>query len=165
MIFTASDLRQLVIRTTLKYLHQWSPAAENLLVGTAIQESGAGFCIKEGRQLGLYHISPSAHRAVWDHYLIHHPEMASDIRGLASQHAFLSDPHGELVTNLKYATAIAWSIYCKAGKPLPAADDLEGLSRFWHSHFHHRPSGTAKDFIRNYRDLAGLTCHGRGLAA
>jgi hypothetical protein len=155
MIFSAKDLRHHVIRDTLKYLDQWTPAAENLLVGTAIQESGLGFAIKEGRHLGLYHITANAHRAVWDHYLIHHPELASRIRGLAGQHSFLEDPHGELITNLKFATAVAWSIYCKSGKSLPEADDIQALARFWHTHFHSKPTGTVNEFVRNYRDLSG----------
>ena len=41
--------------------------------------------------------------------------MASRIRGLASQRAFLSDPDGELQTNLSYCTAIAWLLYQRAG--------------------------------------------------
>jgi hypothetical protein len=40
--------------------------------------------------------------------------MASRIRGLASQRAFLSDPEGELQTNLSYCTAIAWLLYQRA---------------------------------------------------
>lgn len=153
MIFSSGDLRHLVVRDTLKYLGEWSQAAENLMVGTAIQESGLGFCLKEGRRLGIYHISPSAHRAVWDHHLVHHPELASLVRGLAGQHAFIDDPHGELLTNLKYATAIAWCIYRKAQSALPEATDLEGLGEFWHKHFHAGATSRACDFVRNYRDL------------
>ena len=41
--------------------------------------------------------------------------MASRVRGLASQRAFLSDPDGELQTNLSYCTAIAWLLYQRAG--------------------------------------------------
>jgi len=162
MIFRADDLRHLVIRDTLKYLGDWSEAAENLLVGTAIHESGLGFCLKDNRRLGIYHISPSGHRAVWDHYLVHHPELASLVRGLAGQHAFLTDPHGELLSNLKYATAIAWCIYRKAEEPLPEADDIAGLGRFWHRHFHARPSGYPGDFVRNYRDLGSTKGRGTG---
>lgn len=166
MIFSADDLRCLVIRETLKYLGEWSQAAENLLVGTAIQESGLGFCLKENRRLGIFHISASAHRAVWDHHLVHYPELASQVRGLAGQHAFIDDPHGELLTNLKYATAIAWGIYRKVGQPLPDADDIEGLGAFWQQHFHSRPSGRASDFVRNYRDLGLPKGSGsRGMAA
>jgi len=153
MIFSADDLRHLVIRETLHYLDDWSQAAENLLVGTAIQESGLGFCLKEHCRLGIYHISPIAHRTVWDRYLVHHPELASQVRGLAGQHGFLENPDGELLSNLKYATAIAWCIYRKAGRLLPPADDIEGLAQIWQQHFHAKPWGRTGDFVRNYRDL------------
>jgi len=154
MIFSADDLRKLVIRETLRYLDDWSPAAENLLLGTAIQESGMGFCLREGRGYGIYHISANTHRAIWDKYLIDHPEQASRVRGLAGQHSFLEDPQGELTTNLKYATAIAWYVYKRTGKTLPDADDLNGLAEIWHRHFHSRATATPREFTQNYRDLA-----------
>jgi hypothetical protein len=59
------------------------------------------------------------------------PELASSIRGLASQRQFLMQPDLELKTNLVYSTAIAWAIYLQTDHPLPAADDAEGLSHFW----------------------------------
>jgi len=143
------DLRR-VIRTALKQLGDWSPAAENLLLGTALQESGRNARLREGRRLGIYRISPAAHRAVWDKYLVGDPELASRVRGLAGQHGFLCDPHGELATNLKYATAIAWMIYRRHGQNLPDAEDIAGLARHWHRHFHSRPSGSAEDFVSSY---------------
>ena len=143
------DLRR-VIRTALKQLGDWSPAAENLLLGTALQESGRNARLREGRRLGIYRISPAAHRAVWDKYLVGDPELASRVRGLAGQHGFLCDPHGELATNLKYATAIAWMIYRRHGHDLPDAEDIAGLARHWHRHFHSRPSGSAEDFVSSY---------------
>jgi hypothetical protein len=72
------------------------------------------------------------------------------VRGLAGQHGFLCDPHGELATNLKYATAIAWMIYRRHGQNLPDAEDIAGLARHWHRHFHSRPSGSAEDFVSSY---------------
>jgi len=152
MIFTANDLRHLVIRDTLKYLNDWSMAAENLLLGTAAQESGLGGW-HEGRRVGLYHITPAMHRAVWDKYLINNPPLASEIRGMAGQHSFLKSPHGELITNLKYATAIAWMVYRRSGQKLPAANNLVELGKFWHRHFHPKAQGTVADFVSNYRLL------------
>ncbi len=150
MIFATDDLRCHVVRETLLLLGECSPAAENLLLGTAAQESGMGSNMKAGRRLGLYHITPAAHRSVWDKYLIHSPDMASKVRGIASQKGFLQNPHGELMTNLKYATAIAWMVYKRAGKPLPEADDINGLATFWHRHFHPRPLADINVFINNY---------------
>jgi hypothetical protein len=61
--------------------------------------------------LGLFHITTAQHRDIWDRYLAFKPEIASRVRGLASQRAFLSDPDSELQTNLSYCTAIAWLLY------------------------------------------------------
>lgn len=154
MIFSSRDLRNYVVADTLRYLGDWSQSAENLLVGTAIQESGLGFSMKSGGRLGIYHISPAHHRAVWDQFLVHYPEQASRVRGLAGQHSFTRNPHRELLTNLRYATAVAWCIYQKSGCHLPASRDIHALGRIWHRHFHRNPSGTAADFVRNYRELA-----------
>ncbi|MDX2463764.1 MAG: hypothetical protein QNK31_04575 [Porticoccus sp.] len=152
MIFTADDLRHLVIRDTLNYLNDWSPAAENLLLGTAAQESGLGGWNK-GRRVGLYHITPAMHRAVWDKYLINDPSLASEVRGMAGQRSFLRAPHGELITNLTYATAIAWMIYRRANQELPNANNPIELGKFWHRHFHPKGKGTVADFACSYRLL------------
>ena len=154
MIFSSRDLRTSVVADTLHYLSDWSQSAENLLVGTAIQESGLGFAMRSGNRLGIYHISPTHHRAVWDQYLVNDPELASRVRGLAGQHSFTLNPHKELLTNLRYATAVAWCIYRKATCPLPAANDIWGLGTTWHRHFHRNASGSIKEFVRNYRELA-----------
>ena len=45
------------------------------------------------------------------------------VRGLASQHAFLAAPHLELTVNLRYSTAIAWSLVEAARLPLPDQHD------------------------------------------
>lgn len=151
MLLSADQLRHLIIRETLKELGDWSQDRENLLLGTAAQESGLGKNLKEGRLAGIYHISPATHRAIWDKYLIKQPELASVIRGLAGQRSFLKDPHGELISNLKYATAIAWLIYKRTDKELPQGSSLEDLARFWHRHFHTRASGRIEDFVASFR--------------
>ncbi len=152
-MLSAYDLRHLIIRDTLKRLDDWSPAAENLLLGTAAQESGLGNDLKSGRMLGLCHISPQTHQAVWDKYLVKNPDLASRVRGLASQRSFLSNPHGELVTNLIYATAIAWLIYKRCNQALPAESDVNGLAKFWHRHFHAKAAATEGDFVNTWNQL------------
>ncbi|MEX1032195.1 MAG: hypothetical protein WDZ30_02435 [Cellvibrionaceae bacterium] len=152
----AEELRNLVITPTLEHLGETGAhalAAENLLLGTAAQESGLGFHlrVKRARGLGIYQITPQIHINIWDRYLINHPDLASNIRGLASQHEFLAHPHAELATNLSYATAIAWMIYRRCGKPLPPADDMLALGKFWARHFPHRSAETARDFSATYK--------------
>ncbi|MEZ0150541.1 MAG: hypothetical protein AB9Q19_14690 [Candidatus Reddybacter sp.] len=151
MLLAADEFRQLIVRDTLRTIDDWAPAHENLLLGTAAQESSMGLSLKCDRLLGIYHISPNTHRAVWDKYLLHHPELASLVRGLAGQHSFIRDPHGELIGNLKYTTAIAWLIYRRTEKALPSADDIPGLAEYWHRHFRAKASAQVADFIRSYQ--------------
>ena len=152
----AKELRILVIRPTLQHLGEIGvqvDAAENLLLGTAAQESGLGFHLKLSRTqgLGIYRISPRTHTNIWDKYLVDSPELASAVRGLASQQEFLSNPHAELATNLSYATAIAWMVFKRADKALPAANDVQGLGEYLALHYHHRPKASAEEFVRNYK--------------
>jgi len=143
------ELIQLVIRPTLQYLGEKSEDAQFLLMATAAIESDLGFHLKgeQHRGIGVFQISARSHRNVWDKYLVNHPDLASKVRGLASQHEFLQHPHQELATNLRYATAIAWLIYKRKECPLPKAKDLNAVARFWRRHFHSRPHGSVDDFI------------------
>ena len=149
------ELRQLVIRPTLKQLRAWSQGMENLLLGTAAQESQLGFHLKQGRRhgLGIYQIQPHTHREIWDEYLINHPTLASKVRGLASQRDFLDHPHSELATNLRYATAIAWLIYRSAKVYKVDETDVTNMARLWRQYFHHGPTATARDFQYSYAQL------------
>ncbi|SDK69247.1 hypothetical protein [Microbulbifer yueqingensis] len=149
------ELRLLVIRPTLKHLRAWSAGMEDLLLGTAAQESQLGFHLKLGRRhgLGLYQILPHTHREIWDRYLIDHPALASKVRGLASQRDFLEHPHSELTTNLRYATAIAWLIYRAAGIERIEEGNIRAMARIWHRHFHHGPVARARDFVRSYNRM------------
>ncbi|EAT12616.1 hypothetical protein HF888_11635 [Bermanella marisrubri] len=110
MDLSNQELREQIIHPTLDYLDKSGVAAENILVAIVRQkqkriEQGSG------KGLGPYQIDIATHQLVWDKYLAFHPDLASRVRGLASQRAFLEDPHSELATNLCYATAIAWVLY------------------------------------------------------
>ena len=111
MYVTAEHLRDQVIQPTLKYLGVWSQTAEELLLDAAVDAPDVGLFSARNDGLGIFRITAQQHRDIWDSYLAFHPELASRIRGLASQRAFLSDPDLELQTNLSYCTAIAWLIY------------------------------------------------------
>lgn len=126
------------------YLGSHSKTAEALLLGIAASQSALGSALHDRRGHGLYRITEPRHRALWDHYLALDPERASLVRGLASQHAFLSGPHLELTVNLRYATAIAWLLVEEQHTSLPAADDLLGMARIWRKTF--QPQGRLRDF-------------------
>ena len=162
MPFCAEEVGEWVIAETLRELDlKWCEntfmSAQQLLLATAIQESNLGERMQCCRRLGLYLISPALHKSVWDNYLIKDPELASRVRGMAGQHSFLRNPHIELLTNLKYATAIALMVYLRNGQPLPAYGNLREMAIYWHRHFHPKADACTTEFVRNYREVVGET--------
>lgn len=153
MGIAACDLSQHVIRPTLLYLERHSAAAEALLLGAAASQSALGSALDNLHGHGLYRIAEQRHLELWDHHLARDPELASRVRGLASQHAFLAAPHLELTVNLRYATAIAWLLIETAQAELPDADDLPGLARVWRQVF--QPQGRLCDFIDAWQRCVG----------
>lgn len=149
MGIAANELRQHVIRPTLLYLGRHSAIAEALLLGAAASQSDLGSALDDSQGHGLYRISELRHQQLWDQHLARDPELASLVRGLASQHAFLAAPHLELTVNLRYATAIAWLMIEVEHAELPDADDLHGLARIWRQVF--QPRGHLRDFLRAWQ--------------
>ena len=125
-----------VVRPTLKHLQaynpqMWSPAAENLIVGTAAHESAG---LKHSRQigggpgLGYFQIEPATDRDVWNNYLGSRPKLVRLV--LPLQWPWATSSH-HLVWNFAYAAAIARLVYWRKPEPLPDADDIEGLAQYW----------------------------------
>jgi len=127
MYMTAEHLREQVIKPTLDYLGEYSAAAERELLAAALRPPKQGPLAAQTAGPGLFGISPAQHRDLWDRYLAFRPEIASRVRGLASQRAFLANPDSELTTNLSYCTAVAWFMLKRARaqaewqEPVPAA--------------------------------------------
>lgn len=149
MGIAARDLSQHVIRPTLLYLQRHSATAEALLLGAAACQSALGSALDTPQGHGLYRISEQRHQTLWDRHLAFDPELASRVRGLASQHAFLEAPHLELTVNLRYATAIAWLLVEAEHLELPDADDLLAMGRIWCRVF--QPQGRQGDFLEAWR--------------
>ena len=149
-----NEFLKLVIRPALDCLGVHSPMAENLLLGTAAVQSNLGFYLNNGEGIGVYGIAPGRHQAVWDEYLAFNEDLASQVRGFASQHEFLKAPHAELACNLRYATAIAWMIYQQQGVD---PDDLvtdNDLAECWYRIFaQENRRQSANTFIARYRTL------------
>jgi len=130
------DLNHFAIRHTLTALGCTSAFAEHLLLATVAAQ--AEFLYQSNSHgIGAYGIDEASHLSLWDNYLAFRPDLASNVRGFASQLNFLQDPHAELATNLAYATAIAWVIYQSSGIALPHVGDSATLAEYWSQHFCH----------------------------
>lgn len=125
------NLKQYVIEPVLLKLGEPRAMAATLLQVTSAVESGDGNLLKSGKNLGIYGTDKCLHREIWDTWLVNDPELASRVRGMASQHTFLTAPHHELITNLAYATAIAWCGYRMHNVQLPDQADPMALARCW----------------------------------
>ena len=150
MGINANQLRQLVIAPTLHFLQRHSATAEDLLLALAAGQSALGCRLAEHGTYGIFQISAEQHQCCWDHYLANDPCLASQVRGLASQHAFLEDPHLELAVNLRYATAIAWFLLEAQHIKLPASTDIRRFAQIWQQAF--APQGRPGDFIQAWHN-------------
>ncbi len=133
------ELLHYVIQPTLEKLGVESTTAEMLLLATANYHSDRGSKLHDNDGLGLFCISEALHKEVWDHYIAFDCELASKVRGMASQHEFVKAPHSELVTNLQYATAIAWLVYQYRWAELPTEVTPKSLADCWQRYFMNRP--------------------------
>ncbi len=135
-----------VVRPSLDSIGLWSPAAGRLLLGTAITESGLTWLAQKGGgpARGVYQIEPATHDDIWANYLAYRDQLANRVARLAGQRP----RHEQLAWNLGYATAIARLVYYRRPEPLPPADDLAGLARYWKAHFNTAlGAGAPEDFL------------------
>lgn len=154
VLVAPQSLRCHIIRPTLAYLGIASTAAENLLLGTLLTLAWLPTDKRGCDGIGPYAISPAVHTRLWDEYLALHPDLASLIRGLASQRCFLQDPHAELAYNLAYATAIAWMLYQQQAVCMDDCADMPALARIWQLAYPHQ-GASARDFINSWNMAHG----------
>lgn len=126
------DIKTALIEPALAQAGLNHPGLAELLSAIALTEQG----LTEPGRFGPFAMTASQHQAVWDEYIARSPELACQIRGLASQHRFLADPHQELSLNWGYATVMA-ALHClyHAGGKLPDISNSELAAEFWHSAF------------------------------
>lgn len=149
MSLDKGQFTELVIIPALEVLKLDSPAARELLLGTAIQESGLTYLkqLGGGPALGLFQMEPATHDDIWDNYLRYRGELSSRINVLCR----LNIPE-MLVTNLLYAAAMCRVHYLRAPDPLPEAGDLDGQAAYWKKWYNTaQGAGTVEHYIRNWR--------------
>lgn len=144
------QLREHVIRPILRGMNAWSQAAENLLLGTAAQESHMGRYLVQikGPALGIFQMEPATYQDHWWNFLRYREGLSARVRqSTGVRHG--SAEH--MIGNLYYAAAMARVHYLRVPEALPKSDDLEALAGYWKQHFNTKlGSGTAEEFKRNY---------------
>ena len=155
-----SQFRKFIVRPTLHYIDLYSPAAENILIGSATHESAGLEYISQitngsmndlGPGIGPYQIEHDTHVDQFDNYLNFPGNKKLLDRVLMLRGGWPDEDH-QLATNFTYATAIARVKYYRDAEPLPDAGDLNGLAWYWKRVFNTMAgAGTVEKFIADYR--------------
>lgn len=155
-MLNVEHFRTNVVQPALTVLGGWNaamdtPAAQNLLVGTALQESALTYLhqLSGGPGLGLMQVEPATHDDVWTNYLDFRADLSQIVKTLA---AGGMGSAAQLPWNLGYSVAIARLVYWRAPAALPGADDIEALGQFWKTYYNTEAgAGTAEQWVENYK--------------
>jgi hypothetical protein len=145
-----------VIAPALQSIDMFSLAAQQLLLGTAIQESklSARVQIGGGPALGLYQMESATANDIWDTYLKFRPELAGKVGAL------LSDPKADkatdLINNDQYASAMARVRYARVPEPLPPLNDIPAMAAYWKKYYN-TPlgAGSPDEFVASWNAMMG----------
>ncbi|MEO5333846.1 MAG: hypothetical protein H7839_17675 [Magnetococcus sp. YQC-5] len=147
------QLTDLVIRPTLQRLGLWSDAAEELVLGTAIQESGLQYLqqLGGGPALGLWQMERATHDDIWTNFLHFRTKLGLNVLG-----PYTRPDHTRLAWDLAYACAMCRIHYLRCSAPLPADGDIEAQAAYWKSHFN-TPlgKGTTQQYLANWHRAMG----------
>lgn len=135
-------------------MSMWSPAAENLVLGTGVQESDNFTFLKQyrgGPGLSIYQIEPVTHRDIYKNYLNYpnREELCKIITKMRGHWDF----NAALVFNFVYATAICRIVYRRRPEALPHddPDNAHKLAKLWKVGFNTvAGKGTVEQFEEKY---------------
>jgi len=152
-MINAEQLRKYVVIPELKRLGLHSKAAENLVMGTAAQESKMGEYLKQlgdGPARGIFQMEQATEKDIWINYLAYKPKLRDKVLAItATKTPYYQD---EMLYNLRYAAAMCRIHYLRKRGSLPDHDDVEGLGSYWKDHYNtYLGRGTVEEFVRNYR--------------
>jgi hypothetical protein len=121
----ASQILSLVIRPSLSKINLWSPSAEELVLGTAIVESGLTYLRQwgDGPALGLRQVEPSTQNDLYTNFLNYRPELGSQLMELRAPNLSMDE---NLATNLMYGAAVCRLCYYRKPDALPKCMKGEG---------------------------------------
>lgn len=152
----AKQLRELVIRPTIQTMGMYSEQAENLLLGTACQESHCGEYIRQlgctGKvgAFGIYQMELATARDIYDNYLRYKPELYAFVESLRGTSMDIADA---LTCNLAYATAMARLHYRRIAEQIPY--NVENQAQYWKQYYNTKlGKGTPEEYIKNWKKYA-----------
>lgn len=143
-----NDLRLYVIRPVCTVMGLGGDAVEELLLGTAMQESSCGARIVQngGPALGVWQMEPATHDDLWTNFLAFRIPLADKV----STFLFTALPKSvQLIGNLYYACAMARVQYFRSPRPIPSAGDIEGQAELYKVAYNGPGKATTDEYMAN----------------
>jgi len=142
------DVREYAVRPALQMLGLWSQVAEDLVMGTAAQESHFAYLEQiRGPAIGLFQMEPNTFQDIWRNFLPGKPVITRALRSM-----LVNDPDPtEMAWNLRFAAAMCRVHYYRKSEPLPPSSDPLLLGAYWKKHYNTiHGAGTVQEFVNNY---------------
>ncbi len=143
-----------VVAPALTALDLDGPAARELLLGTALQESRLRNIPQAGGPaLGYFQMEPATHDDIWENFLAYRPDLAARVTALLPDGAPLPS---DLLSYPLYAAAMARLLYARVAAPLPAAGDIAAQAAYY-KRWYNTPEGaaTVEAYLGNWRSAMG----------
>lgn len=147
----AATLRDTIVKPALEAIGLWSAEAEQLVMGTAAQESNLRFVRQfgNGPGRGYFQMEPATHDDCYANYLNFPAQAALKAKVLALRTAGGEPDADELITNHRYAAAMCRVKYRRAPGAIPT--DGHGIAQYWKQHYNTLlGAGTVAQFVQNW---------------
>jgi hypothetical protein len=147
------QFRQYILQPALEDIGLYSLAAEELLLGTAIQESRLTYLkqLGGGPAVGVFQMEPATHDDIWENYLQYHQELSDLVRTIED-----SVDAAYMISDLCYAAAMCRVHYYRVSEALPDAGDTITQAAYW-KEYYNTPlgAGTAQEYLENWNKYIG----------
>lgn len=155
------QFRGLIVQPALKAINMWSTQAEELLMGTAAQESGMMTYIRQvidGSNrfvfgsvggFGAFQMENDTFMDLWNRHIKSKP-LELEVMGFCN---FDVEPSiYDLMINPRFAAIMCRLKYLDAPEALPASNYVPGIASYWKKYYNTlKGAGTEQEFIDNYK--------------
>ncbi len=145
------QFKKYILVPTLHEIGLYSKSAEQLVLGTAVYESGGLKYIHQrdgGPALGICQMEPATHDDIWNNYLKYKIDLQYKITALAAFGGFLPE---DLMYNLRYAVAMCRVHYLRKKEPLPEAGDYIEQARYYKKYYNtYLGKGSVDKYLEAY---------------
>ena len=143
-----------IVRPALVAIDLDGADAEQLLLGTALQESGLRNYRQEGGgpALGYFQMEPEDHDDIWANFLAVRKDLAARLRSLLP--ARVQPSADQLIPYPHYAAAMCRVHYLRVPAPIPT--DLAGQAAYYKAYYN-TPEGaaTTAEYLANWQSAMG----------